>query len=102
MAGKVIAHLLPSGLSEFTGEFNRSTNKLVILHLARLTHKVFVLILDLALDCLPLLAVLNLRCPKYPSLITAIPIFAMGSYESTRMDYLGPVKPGLSNHTSIS
>ena len=101
MAGQVVHHLLLRGLTIVAREFVRPTNGLIII--TRIANETFPPITSLIILILTLINSTYFRCPEDPSLAnrTSIPV-SLGSYDSTRNDYFGPVKPGLSIHTSIS
>ena len=101
MAGQVVHHLLLRGLTIVAREFVRPTNGLIII--TRVTDEIFPPITNLIILILTLINSTYFRCPEDPSLANrnSIPV-SLGSYDSTRNDYFGPVKPGLSIHTSIS
>ena len=79
------------------------TDGLIIINIARFTHEIFPPFFDLVILA-TLDNTLQLRRPEDPSLANGItiPVTRLGSYDGTLMDYLGPVKPGLSIQTSIS
>ena len=103
MAGKMIQHFLLRGLAVIARQLVRPTNGLVVFDVARFTDEILPPLFGLVI--LVALAIhLNFRRPEDPSLANGnvIPVNQWGTYECTRLDYLGPVKPGFSIQTSIS
>ena len=103
MTGEVFKQLLFSRPSKIAREFHRPSNVLIIINFTRITNHAFPFI-RLFVIALPLTRILNCRRSEDPSLDLrrAAPVNCLGSYQCTRLDYLGPVKPGLSIHTSTS
>ena len=81
----------------------RPSNGLIIINIGRIAHKMFPPFCNLLVRA-TLDNNLQLRRHEDPSLANGItiPVTRLGSYDGTLMDYLGPVKPGLSIQTSIS
>ena len=102
MAGKMIQHFLLRGLAVIARQFVRPTNGLVVFDDARFTDEIIPPLFGLVIVALAIN--LNCRRPEDPSLANGnvIPASQWGTYECTRLDYLGPVKPGFSIQTSIS
>ena len=104
MAGQMVQDLLLRGLAEGTRKSEWPSNGFIIFIITRFANEIippfFLLIVNLRLS----VAFINSRCPEYPSPAngTSTPVNCLGSYDGVRMDYLGPVKPGLSNQTSTS
>ena len=103
MAGEVLEHLLFSRPSKIARELHRPSNGLIVINFTRITNHALPF-LNILVVALPLTRILNCRRSEDPSLDLSLtaPVISLGSYHSTLIAYWGPVKPGLSIHTSTS